>query len=212
MLLHFRTGLLIVAACATTCAHGGITEESAIAEKAAEKAAQKEVPPQILKLAKGKLLLPVPGDWKPVDPRSRIIQHEYSVEPAKGDDTGGRMTIMAAGGGVEANIQRWVGQFKNSDGGPIGDEAKKIQKKNIGNVPVHVVDLAGDFQDSPRGPFGPKVNRPNYRMLAAIIPLSDVSQVKAGGTWFIKFYGPKATIEAAEKSFAKMVEGVKLAP
>ncbi|MGI9430451.1 MAG: hypothetical protein ACR2NM_17455, partial [Bythopirellula sp.] len=141
-----------------------------------------------------------------------IIQHEFSVDPAKGDETGGRMTIMAAGGGVAANIDRWVSQFKDSAGGPIDDDAKQVEKKKIGDVTVHVVDLQGDFQDSPRGPFGPKINRPGYRMLAAIIPLSDVARQQGGGTWFIKLYGPKATIKAAEKSFATMVGGVQLAP
>ena len=48
-------------------------------------------------------------------------------------------------------------------------------------------------------------------MLAAIIPLSEVAQVQGGGTWFIKLYGPKATLQAAETSFAKMVEGVDVA-
>ncbi|MEM8944808.1 MAG: hypothetical protein AAGD11_06455 [Planctomycetota bacterium] len=166
----------------------------------------------MIQLADGKLLLPVPGDWKAVKPKSRIIQHEFAIAPAAGDNAAGRMTIMSAGGGVEANIARWEGQFKSSDGKPLADEAKKVEKKTVGDVTVHVVDLTGDFQDSPRGPFGPKVNRPGYRMLAAIIPLSEVPGAKGGGTWFVKSYGPASTMKAAEKEFAEMVEGVKLGP
>ena len=205
MFLPLRLGLVSVLAFVVAQAHGGITAEAAIAEKPADGTAKEEIEPQIVKLAEGKLLLPVPGDWKVVKPRSRIIQHEFSIERAKDDDTAGRMTIMSAGGGVDANIDRWIGQFKNAEGGPLDEEAKKIEKKRVGDLTVHVVDLTGDFQDSPRGPFGPKVNRPNYRMLAEIVPMNQ------GGTWFIKLYGPKATIQAAEKSFAKMVEGMKLA-
>ncbi len=178
-------------------------EETAVAEKPVakkEESAAKSVEPQVLELAGGKLLLPVPGDWKVVKPRSRIVHHEFSIAAAKGDDTPGRVTIMPSGGGIKANIARWEGQFKS-----LSDDAKKIEEKKIGDLTVHVVDLTGDYQDSPRGPFGPKVDRPGYRMLAAIVPL------KEGGTWFIKSYGPKATMKAAEKGFAVMIEGVKLA-
>ena len=188
-------------------------KEAAVADKPADSgSAKKKVEPQWIKLAEGKLLLPVPGDWKKVKPRNRIIHHEFSISAAEGDDTAGRMTIMPSGGGVEANITRWVGQFKTSDGKPLGNDAKKIEEKLIDKLKIHLVDLQGDFQDSPRGPFGPKVNRPGYRMLGAIIPLSDHPQGKGAGTWFVKFYGPKATVKAAEKAFAAMVEGVKYTP
>lgn len=188
-----------------------VTEEKAAESTPKAGSAKKETEPQIVKLADGKLELPVPGNWKAVKPKSRIVQHEFAIAPAKSDDAPGRMTIMAAGGGVEANIARWEGQFKSADGGPLGDDAKKIEKKTIGDLTVHVVDLTGDFQDSPRGPFGPKVSRPDYRMLAAIVPLSNVPGGKGGGTWFIKTYGPRTTMNVAEKDFAAMVEGMKLA-
>jgi hypothetical protein len=166
--------------------------------------------PQPIELAGGKLRLPVPADWKRVDPRNRIIQHEFSIAAAPGDTTPGRMTIMAAGGGVEANLARWAGQFQTAGGQPLGEDAQKIEVKKIGALTVHLVDLTGDFQDQPRGPFGPKVNRPNTRMLAAIVPLSEIRP--GGGTWFIKLYGPQATIDAAAKSFATMVADLELVP
>ncbi len=188
-------------------------EESVVTEKPATSgSATKKVGPQVIKLADEKLLLPVPGNWKTVKPRSRIIHHEFSISAAEDDETAGRMTIMPSGGGIEANIARWVGQFKTSDGKPLGDNAKKIEAKQMGKLKIHLVDLTGDFQDSLRGPFGPKVNRPGYRMLAAIIPLGDHPQGKGDGTWFVKFYGPQATVKAAEKEFAAMIEGMKYTP
>ena len=179
-------------------------QDSAKQDDAKKDNAKKKAPPHLVELAAGKLVLPVPGEWKLVKPRNRIIQHEFSVAPVKGDEIASRMTIMSAGGGVKANIARWEGQFKTSDGKPLGDDDKRVTEKKIGDLKIHLVDLSGDFQDSPRGPFGPKVNRPGYRMLAAIIPL------KEGGTWFVKLYGPQATIKSAEKSFSAMIAGVKL--
>lgn len=195
---------------ASTVAHA---EDAVVADKPTAKGSAKKngsatkfVEPQVLKLADGKLLLPVPGNWKVVKPRNRIIYHEFAIAPAKSDDAPGRMTIMPSGGGIKANIARWEGQFKSSDGKPLGDEAKKIEKKEIGGQTVHVVDLSGTFIDSVGGPFsGKKIDRPNYRMLAAIVPLEE------GGTWFIKSYGPKATMSVAQKDFEKMIAGIKLA-
>jgi len=205
--------------CETYAEEAALSEQPTAAgsAKKPDGSATKKVKPQILKLANGKLLLPVPGAWKAVKPRSQIIQYEFSIAAAKADETAGRMTVMSASGGVEANIARWVGQFQAPGGKPLGDDAKKVEKKKVGpkdanQVEVHVVDLTGDFQDSPRGPFGPKVSRPGYRMLAAIIPLSEIPGAKGGGTWFIKTYGPQATMKAAEKGFAAMVEGVRYVP
>ena len=158
--------------------------------------------PHQIDLAGGHLQLPVPAAWKQVKPRSRIIQHEFSI-PVSGDDKlTGRMTIMAASGGIDANIARWVAQFKSNEGKPLDNDAKKFEKKKIAGLEIHLVDLTGDYQDKPRGPFGPSVNRSNYRMLAAIIPTQQ------NGTWFIKLYGPSNTIAAAKPGFDKMIEGM----
>ena len=143
-------------------------------------------PPTQVELADGKLTLPVAGDWKSVEPRSRIVQFEFSIPAAEGDEKPGRLTIMAAGGSIDANIARWVGQFRSADGKPLADDAKKVERKKVSDLDVHVVDLSGSYQDKAR-PFGPGVNRPDYRMLAAIVP------TKGHGVWFIKSYGPRET-------------------
>lgn len=177
--------------------------------------------PQQIELAEGKLVLLVPGDWKQVKPRSRIIQFEFQVPAAKPvesniakeDDSKqvssskspqpGRMTIMNAGGGVKANIDRWVGQFRTAEGKPLDKEKQKIGEKKLSELTVHTVDLVGTFLDKPRGPFGPSVERPNYRMLAAIVP------TKKHGMWFIKYYGPRESVDSQAESFAKMIDAVE---
>lgn len=160
--------------------------------------------PQPLELAEGAVQLKVPGDWKAVEPRSRIISHEYSIPAAEDDDENGRMTIMSAGGSVEANINRWISQFQTGEGKPLAEDRKKLEEKTIKGQKVHLVDLRGNFQDQPRGPFGPTVSRSDYRMLAAIVP------TESDGTWFIKFYGPEETVTAAEAGFRSLVESIEV--
>ena len=149
-------------------------------------------------LADGKLELTTPEAWIRKEPRTSIVEHEFEVPAAKGDSTSGRMTVMSAGGSVEANIDRWKGQFKD------GDKAKnpsQVTKKQIAGAEVHLVDLSGTFKDQ-RGPFAPAVERPNYRMLAAII-------AKDGSNYFIKFYGPERTVSENAEPFRRMIDGLK---
>ena len=47
----------------------------------------------------GEAEIAVPADFKRVEPKSRIIQHEFQAKTGKGDDEKtARVTMMAAGG------------------------------------------------------------------------------------------------------------------
>lgn len=153
-----------------------------------------------IELAEGKFTLTAPEDWKREEPRSRIIEHEFSVPAAEGDEQLGRMTIMAAGGSIDANIERWYAQFKQPAGGAV--EAAKPEKLKVGDVEVHLVDIAGTFMDRPN-PMAAGVERENYRMLAAILVGDKIGQ------YFVKFYGPAKTVEEQHKAFVEMIEGLQ---
>src|SRR5450432_3402808 len=45
-----------------------------------------------------------------------MVEHEFAIPASKGDSADGRLTVMAAGGGIDANIDRWYGQFTQPDG------------------------------------------------------------------------------------------------
>ena len=49
---------------------------------------------------------------------------------------------------------------------------------------------------------GKVIERPDYRMLAAIVETQDA------GSHFIKFYGPAATVAKEADGFRKMIEGM----
>lgn len=147
----------------------------------------------------GKLQSKAPADWKRQEPKSRIVAYEFSAPAAPGDKAEGRFTVMAAGGSVQDNIDRWYGQFVQPDGKSTKERAK-VEKKQIAGQEVHIVDMSGTYKDSP-GPFAEGVNRENYRMLAAIIVTDDAN-------FFFKFYGPRGTIAAQEKAFHGMLDSL----
>ena len=153
-------------------------------------------------IGEGKVTFTAAGGWKKVQPKSRIVEAEFEVPAAKGDAAPGRLTAMGAGGDVEANIARWAGQFV----APAGAEVKpQIDKLTVDGAEVHVVSLSGTYKDTPGGPFagGKPVLRENYQMLGAIC-------VTKAGNYFLKLYGPKATIAENEKNFRAMVESMKI--
>src|SRR5438105_4782312 len=69
-----------------------------------------------IELADGKLVLTAPQGWIRKQPKVRFIEHEFAIPASKGDSEDGRVTIMGAGGNVEDNLTRWIGQFSQPDG------------------------------------------------------------------------------------------------
>ena len=168
----------------------------------ASSAAAEDKKPIDIAIAEGEITLSAPGQWEKKEPRNRIIEVEIAVPAVEGDEVDGRLTIMQAGGSVEDNIGRWIGQFKQPDGKPTGDRAV-IDEKEIAGQKVHTVDISGTFADR-RGPFAPAVQRENYRMLGAIIVTED------HGQQFIKLYGPRKTIAANEEAFSTFLNSLKV--
>lgn len=172
---------------------GAIPESPAAEEKPAGGA---------FSIAEGSLSLETPKSWKQVPPKSRIVEAEFQV-PGAAEADAGRMTVMGAGGSIEANIDRWFGQFSQPDGSATKEHAT-TKKLKIAGCDVTVVDVSGTYKDMPGGPFagGQTVQRPGYRMLAAIV------QTAGGSNYFLKFYGPAATVAANSEGFMKMIEGM----
>ena len=163
-------------------------------------AAEEDKGERTIAIADGKLKLQAPASWKRKKPQSAIVEHEFAVPASAGDSPDGRVTVMGAGGSVEANVDRWIGQFTQPDGGSTKQRAKTKKIKAAGEE-VHMVDISGTFKDQ-LGPFAPAVERPKYRMLSAIIT------TKKSGNYFVKFYGPERTVAENEKAFVTMIEGM----
>lgn len=142
--------------------------------------------------------LTIPAAWKTEAPKSSIVQHEYSLTKPEGEDAAGatRITMMAAGGGVEPNIKRWEGQFSE------GPEAK-VEKFDAAGQKVHFIEIEGTFKESMGGgPFsgGKTVMQKDYMMLGGIIELAD------GRLYFIKLTGPVAEAKPQAEAFKKMLK------
>jgi len=121
----------------------------------------------------------------------------YVIPAAKGDSEVGECPVFInIAGGVQANIDRWIGQFEKSDGAP------NQTQETINGLTVTTVDVSGTFKGG--GPMmaqssGPKTG---YRLLGAIVegPEGDV---------FFKLTGPAKTVAAAQGEFQAMLKSFK---
>lgn len=178
---------------------------SLAAEATAEKGEAKkeqEKPPVMVELAEGKLLLPAPGEWKRVKPRNRLLEVEFNIPAKEAEGAAARFTVMASGGTIRQNVDRWIGQFRNHKA-PENGQVGQVTRHEIDGMIAHCVDLTGDFQDSPRGPFGPKVERKGYRMLGAIL------ETKESGNYFFKLVGPEKLVQENAKAYLEMLKGIE---
>lgn len=91
-------------------------------------------------------------------------------------------------GGVEANIQRWIGQFE-------GTPSVEQEEKEIDGKKVHFLYAKGTYLESMGGPFsGKSAPKAGSMMLGAILE-SDKGAV------FLKMTGPEKSVEAAKEAF-----------
>jgi hypothetical protein len=142
-----------------------------------------------------KITLDAPAGWNRREPSSGFVLAEFYLPKAEEADRDGRLTVSTAGGDIEANIERWRGQF--------GDKPEKESRRmtQAGGLEITLVDFSGEFNDQ-RGPFAPATKQPGSRMLAAIIPVE-------GELFFVKAVGPEKTMAAHADEFMAFVESVK---
>jgi hypothetical protein len=141
------------------------------------------------------IALTAPTGWERKPPSSTFVAAEFVLPRAAGDDADGRLTVSTAGGSVEANIERWKGQFE-----PRPQQAAQ-EEIDVAGMKLTIVDFAGDFNDQ-RGPFGPANRRPDYRMIAAVIPVG-------GELHFVKATGPKNSIASHADEIHQFIRSVR---
>ena len=100
------------------------------------------------------------------------------------------------GGGIEANVERWKGQFRQPGGKPV---EVKPAKRTIHGLAVTSLDISGEYSGMGGPMAAEKSVKPGYRLLGAIVE-------GPGGNVFLKFTGPAKTIAANQKKFEQLLE------
>lgn len=148
----------------------------------------------------GPLRWSAPQGWSFAKPAAGSMRlGEYIVA----GETGQEPAVMSifyfgpqGGGGIEANIERWVGQFTSAEGKAITDA--KRETKVVSAMKIHTVDVSGTYG----GGMGGGGAKSDYRVLGAIVEAP-------AGLFFFKLLGPSAVLKNQEAGFEQFLQSFK---
>jgi hypothetical protein len=139
-----------------------------------------------------------PPEWTAEPPSSSMRVVTYRIP---GDAEPAELGVFffgsgGQGGSVDANVQRWIGQFA-----PESGSAKPSQRvETIEGIRVTRVSARGTYASGmPGGPSTPKAH---YALLGAIAE-------GPGGNVFFKLTGPSKTVDKAAPKFDALLRSLK---
>ncbi|MES2792408.1 MAG: hypothetical protein V4719_22515 [Planctomycetota bacterium] len=139
------------------------------------------------------ITLDVPEGWK-AKPASSFRAAQFEIPAVEGDKEAAELVVFHfgpnGGGGVQANIERWVKQFD-------AEERKlKIFEGESKQGKYTLVDLSGTWNKTVGPPIAMKTTKvPGARFLGVILHPAE------GGDYFIRLTGTEKTVTANAKAF-----------
>jgi hypothetical protein len=137
-----------------------------------------------------------PAAWEERPPSS-MRKASYRV-PGKSGDAEVAVFYFgpSSGGGVEANIARWLAQFVN-----LAADGARRDRITVNGLTVSTVRVAeGTFASGMPG--GPTTPTERWGLHAAVVETPS-------GAYFFKMTGPKDTVTAEEARFLEFLRSVK---
>lgn len=139
------------------------------------------------------ITLKVPASWKSSPPSNNLRLAQFEIPPVKGDKEPAELVVSSfggTGGGVSANITRWIGQFSSE-----GRKAKVTQGEVEAGKYVFA-DITGTYNKSIGPPFLRKTKPvPDSEMLGVILA------VEGKAYYFLKLTGPEKTVASIKDEF-----------
>lgn len=147
----------------------------------------------------------VPGHWvkqQPVQAGNLGPIAQYGIPVDAADDPKAKVQMRVyyfsgGGGGVDANIERWVGMFE-AEG-----RDKKLEKLEADGMKITYVDIKGAYKEKPFPMAEDFTLRKDYRMLAAVV------ETPADGPYFFRAVGPAKTMAKQLDGFKHMLKSAK---
>jgi hypothetical protein len=134
-----------------------------------------------------------PAEWKWIEPTSSMRKAQLQI-PGKDGAAPADVVFFffgaGQGGGVQANVDRWLGQFADKP------DAGKTEPLDVKGAKVTLVSTEGTMKASPFG--GQTQDQPGSGLLGAILEHPE-------GAVFVKMTGPAALVKASREKFVGMV-------
>ena len=135
-----------------------------------------------------------PDGWKSVQPSSPMRKAQLRV-PGKDGGKPADITFFffgeSNGGGVEPNVQRWLGQIAGKP------DSNKIEKQEFDGVKVTLVSAEGTLKAAPMAGITEEIA--DAALLGAILEHAE-------GAVFVKMTGPAPLVKANREQFIGLVK------
>ena len=148
----------------------------------------------------GGITVAAPSAWTAQTPSSTMRRAQFVVD---GDAGQAECVVFFFGGGagtIDANIERWCGQFAQPDGSDSRDHAE-IDTIEVNGRTVTTFALTGRYVAETRPGSGQRLNNPDWAVRAAIVPIDT-------GAFYFKMTGPESTIDEQAPAFDAMIESI----
>jgi hypothetical protein len=138
-----------------------------------------------------------PDKWESVAVTSMMRAAQLKVTDADGKNSADVVFFQfgpSGAGGIQANVERWLGQFEE----PRDQINAKVENTTVGKTKVTYVQAEGTYKSGmPGGPTSPM---PDYGLMGAMVGNEGDNII------FIKMTGPKSLVKSSMADFKKMVE------
>ncbi len=147
-----------------------------------------------------------PAGWVSKTPSSAMRVADWTLPKADGDQDDATVTLYffgaGSGGGLQANIDRWISQMTQPDGKPSKDVAKTATLASTSGLKITTVDIPGTYVAEVTPGSSERFNTPGYRMITALVET-------AGGAHYVKFVGPAKTVAKWSQSFDAFLKSLR---
>ena len=147
----------------------------------------------------------VPAGWVAKKPSSSMRVADFDLPKVAGDSEDATTTIYffgaQQGGGVQANMDRWISQLTQPNGKPSKDVAKTSTLTSHG-LKISIVDVSGTYVAETAPGSGQQLNKPGFRQLASVVETP-------GGNYYVKLTGPAKTVAKWEPTYMALLKSLR---
>lgn len=202
-MIHARLGLSMLCLSALACSSSKEPTPPAPAQPAAAPAPSPHAAAAPKKASTGELVFAAQPGWIGEPVTSTMRKAQFRLPGANGAADASLVIFWfgpEGGGGAEANIERWVGQFEQPDGSDSRG-ALKNSTRTVNGMEVVEVDLSGIYVAETSPGSGVRVREEDWRLLAAIIEAPE-------GPYYAKLVGPAATVASHAAAYQAFLDGL----
>lgn len=139
--------------------------------------------------------------WVADTPSSTMRKAQFRLPGAAGEASLVVYHFGPQAGTLEANLERWAGQFEQPDG--VESQARMTRtQRRVDDLDVLVVDLSGTYVAETFPGSGERVREEGWRMLAAVIETPE-------GPYYAKLVGPAASVAEHSTRFDAFLEALR---